>query len=242
MSYQYRKSGRKNVRKTIRIFGFVVFILGIIIAGYIMLPFISWSVYFAPVFASQYIEAPIPKTTIINPVTIKSLLSQAANAVSGVDYSNAHNWFPAYKESVDGKPRVSEYTLSIPKLKIQNANVTTVDYNLGEHLVHYGGTALPPDNGTAVVFGHSTLPQLFNPSDYKTIFANAYTLKVGDDFSVTISGIVYNYKIYSITVVDAEDTSVFAQKYDSSYITLVTCTPPGTVWKRLLVQARLEKL
>lgn len=240
MKYYYRQ--KKVPKKTLlRISALCIFLIGITISLYIVFPFVSWTFFFAPVFASNSVAAPIPQTTIVNPVSIQALFSQAAARLSGVDYTNAENWFPEYKVEV-GKPRVSSYTLSIPKLKIKDATVSTVDYDLGLHLINYIGTALPPDKGTAVVFGHSTLPQLFNPKDYKTIFANAYTLKVGDEMSVTSEGVTYFYKVYSIRVVDSNDTSVFTQKSDDSYLTLVTCTPPGTTWKRLLIESRLQKI
>ena len=120
--------------------------------------------------------------------------------------------------------------------------VSTVDTDVGKHLVNYEGTSILGDKGNAVIFGHSTLPQLYNPKDYKTIFANAYKLKIGDNIYGFVNGVSYLYKIYNTTVVDPSDTSIFAQSYNNSYLTLVTCTPPGTVWKRLIIKARLEKI
>ncbi len=101
---------------------------------------------------------------------------------------------------------------------------------------------MPPDKGTAVIFGHSTLPQLFNPTDYKTIFANAHTLKVGDEITIDANNVQYTYKITSVTITTPDDTSVLAQEYDDSHLVIITCTPPGTIWKRLIVKARLEML
>ena len=92
-----------------------------------------------------------------------------------------------------------------------------------------------------MIFGHSTLPQLFNPKNYKTIFANAYLLKENDLIYATVENITYKYRVYNISVVDPKDTSIFTQDLNDSYITLVTCTPPGTIWKRLIIKARLEK-
>jgi sortase A len=132
--------------------------------------------------------------------------------------------------------------MSIPKLNIKDALVSAVDDDLAVHLVNLGGTALPPDKGNAVVFGHSTLPQLFDPKNYKTIFAKAYELKVGDELFTNVSGVIYKYRIYNITVVSPEDTSVLEQDYSDSFLTLITCTPPGTIWKRLIIRSRLETL
>ena len=159
------------------------------------------------------------------------------------DYTNAKNWFPNFHPSQAlGKPKVLSYILSIPKIRIKDALVSTTDMDLGKHLVNYQGTSIPGDFGNAVIFGHSTLPQLYSPKDYKTIFANAYKLEIGDSIYSIVNGVTYLHKIYNITVVDPNDSSAFTQNYDNSYLTLVTCTPPGTVWKRLVIKARLSKV
>ena len=238
--YYYNKAGKK-LKKTARLLSLLIVIMGISIAGYVFFPLISWQIYFAPVFASQDIAVPIPQINLVNSDTIGSLLSQASNNLSGVDYANAQNWFPNFKLQ-KGKPKIDTYTMSIPKLNIKDAVVSATDNDLSIHLVNLGGTALPPDKGNAVIFGHSTLPQLFDPKNYKTIFANAYELKVGDELFTNVTGVIYKYRIFSITVVSPEDTSVLQQDYSDSFLTLITCTPPGTIWKRLIVRARLVKL
>ena len=238
--YYYNKAGKK-LKKTARLLSLLIVIMGISIAGYVFFPLISWQIYFAPVFASQDIAVPIPQINLVNSDTIGSLLSQASNNLSGVDYADAQNWFPNYKLQ-KGKPKIDTYTMSIPKLNIKDAVVSAVDNDLSIHLVNLGGTALPPDKGNAVIFGHSTLPQLFDPKNYKTIFANAYELKVGDELFTNVTGVIYKYRIFSITVVSPEDTSVLQQDYSDSFLTLITCTPPGTIWKRLIIRSRLEAI
>lgn len=241
--YYLKKTPRRNFRNLFRTFSVILFIVGITMLIYIFSPLILWQIYFAESFASQSIASPIPKTTIINPVSLKNLISEAANPLSGIDYTNAKNWFPDFNPNPPtGGPKVTSYNISIPSIQINNAQVSTIDNDLTKHLVNYQGTSIPSENGNAVVFGHSTLPQLFNPNDYKTIFANAYKLKPGDKIMVNLSGASFTYKVFNITIVDPNDTSSFAQMYDNSYITLVTCTPPGTIWKRLIVKARLEKI
>jgi len=238
--YYYNKAGKK-LKKTARLLSLLIVILGISVGSYIFFPLLSWQIYFAPVFASQDIAVPIPQTTLVNSTTIGSLLSQASNNLSGVDYTDAGNWFPNYKLQ-KGKPKIDTYTMSIPKINIKDAVVSAVDDDLSIHLVNLGGTALPPDKGNAVIFGHSTLPQLFDAKNYKTIFAKAYELKVGDELFTNVSGVVYKYRIYNITVVSPEDTTVLQQDYSDSFLTLITCTPPGTIWKRLIIKSRLEAL
>lgn len=235
-NYFYKKAKKKyHLKKIVHILAFGLLFVGLYILSYVFLPIISWSIYFAPAFASQNIVSPIPKLFFLGFGIPKM------GRVNNTYYLNAQNWFPTYVGK-PGHPRVSSYLLTIPKLSIENAIVSTIDNDLAHHLVQYQGTALPPDNGNAVIFGHSTLPQLFNPRDYTTIFANAYILKPGDTITLQMQEVTYLYKIYTTIVVDPTDTSVFNQDYPFSNLTLVTCTPPGTTWKRLIVKAKIENL
>lgn len=239
----YTKGKQRNIRKIIRFCGLGVSVISFFIGMYIFFPLISWEIYMKPVFASQSFASPIPKTTVITKEYLQNLLQNTQNSFSGADFSNVQNWFP--NTTLKGSQitgQTSSYSLSIPSLTIRNAYVSTLDTNVDTHLVHFPGTALPPNKGTAAVFGHSTLPQLYNPTDYKTIFAKAHTLAVDDTIEVAMNNTVYNYRIISITVVDAEDTSYLTQDYSDSYLTIITCTPPGTIWKRLIIKSKLEKI
>jgi sortase A len=157
------------------------------------------------------------------------------------DYSNANLWYPASPQKHIVTP-VNTYTLSIPKLKIENALVTISGDDLQSSLVHYGGTALPGQYGNVVVFGHSALPQFYSSKNYKSIFSLLPTLKAGDDVLVTYDGITYTYVVFELVVLDPSDLSVLEQRFDDFYLTLVTCVPPGTYWKRLNVRAKLNTL
>lgn len=229
----YKKTKPVNVRKFARMMGLGLILLGFLFALYAFFPLLSWQLYLRPVFASNNFASPIPHTTIMTQDTIQSLL---ASSFRGGD------WLPSGYQNAEFNAQISRYFFSIPKLKIDKAEVSTTDTNIDLHLVHFPGTALPPAKGNAVIFGHSTLPQLYSPTNYKTIFANIHNLAIGDSFSVTTDETTYIYKIVSISIVDAEDTSYLAQPTDDSYLTVVTCTPPGTIWKRLVLKSRLEKI
>lgn len=233
--YYYGKNVKNNLKKYLRLISGLFLLIGISIVIYVLFPAISWQIYFQPSFASQEITLSIPRANIVD---------LAKNLLDKTDYTKAENWFPKFSPSSNRKDQVNTpfYTISIPKIKIEKATVSTVDNDLTKHLVNYQGTSVPGRNGNAVIFGHSTLPQLFNPKDYKTIFANVYKLKNGNIIYATLNEVTYAYKIFKITVVDPEDSSALIQNYDNSYLTLVTCTPPGTTWKRLIVKARLESI
>lgn len=237
MSKVYTKRDTQKIRQLIRFSGLFLFVFGILFMLYFSLPLISFQLYLQPVFASQGVTSPIPKSTILSDTSIRSLLQTATDPVRGVDYTDATNWFPSMQE-VQVQAAVTYYNLSIPKLGITEAHVSTINNDLSANLVHYPGTTVPSENGNAVIFGHSTLPQLYNEGDYNTIFAYAHTLTTGDTLEVTVAGQKTIYSIYNITITDPSDTSFFAQNFDDKYVTLVTCTPPGTTWKRLIIKAK----
>jgi sortase A len=232
----------KDIKKTLKILSFILILTGISMLFYVFFPLISWQIYFAPTFAAQNVVIPIPKYTVVSDrQTLKDLIKSATDSIE-VDYNDASNWFPTYKFQKSKNPTLTTYTISIPKINIKNAYVSTVDTDLANHLVNYIGTSFPPQKGNAVVFGHSTLPQFYDKNNYKTIFTYLYKLSQGDEIMVNVQGKQYKYKVENIIVVDPDNTSVLEQNYDDSFLTLVTCTPPGTIWKRLVVKARIETI
>lgn len=238
----YKKNSGKKVRLLARFSGLLILLLGIGLGMYTFFPLISYELYIKPAFASQAFAAPIPQTTVLTQDSIQSLLKNTENQISHLANPGSDTWLPsgnAYKD-IGATASLSNYYLSIPSLGIDNAYVSTTDNNVNLHLIHFPGTAIPPNTGNAAIFGHSTLPQWFDPHNPHAIFATAHTLKVADILKVTISNKVYSYKIINIHIVDAEDTSYLQQDTDGSYLTVITCTPPGTTWKRLVIKSKLE--
>ena len=137
--------------------------------------------------------------------------------------------------------KIRYYNLSIPKLGVFNATVEVGGEDLSRNLVQYGGTAYPGNYGNAVIFGHSVLPQFFNPKDYMTIFSTLPTLKIGDEILVDFDGVRYRFLVSEMVELPPDDLAILEQHYDDSYISLVTCVPPGTYLRRLVVRARLAK-
>jgi len=156
--------------------------------------------------------------------------------------ANPNTWFPTKPQKKVVAP-VTSYTLSIPALGITNATIVISGDDLTQSLIHYGGTGLPGEYGNTVVFGHSTLPQFFRGTkDYTSIFATLPTIQEGDDMYVTYDGVQFRYRVYEKVVVEPNDLSPLEQKFDDSYLTLVTCVPPGTYLYRLNVKAVLVRI
>jgi sortase A len=131
--------------------------------------------------------------------------------------------------------------MSIPKLRIENATVQIGGEDLNQSLIQYPGTALPGRPGNTVVFGHSILPIFYNPKNYIAIFSLLPTLKKGDEITINYDGIAYYYTIEEMFEVGPTDIQVLDQDPSDSFVTLVTCTPPGDPRnpKRLIVRARV---
>lgn len=189
---------------------------------------------------SSFAQIIVPVWDVPQDQRSSASLSPVALA-AGPDYTNANVWYPTSPQKRI-TTKVNTYTLSIPKFKIKDALVTIGGDDLSKSLIHYGGTGIPGEYGTTVIFGHSTLPQFFSPTNYKSIFSLLPTMEVGDEINVTYDGVAYTYIVYEMVVLDPTDLSTLEQRFDDSYLTLVTCVPPGTYWKRLNVKAKLKKL
>lgn len=163
----------------------------------------------------------------------------------GSDYTNIDNWFVDENfNKIKTESKIQYYTLSIPKLSIKNAAVSIGGEDLSENLIQYPGTATPGKKGNAVIFGHSILPQFYDPTNYLAIFSKLPTLKKGDKIDITYDGIMYEYEVDSMIEVKPTDLYILEQDLSHSYLSLVTCTPPGHPLrpKRLVVRAKLINL
>ncbi len=157
----------------------------------------------------------------------------------GQQLTRPSTWFYGDPHLPQVEYKVRYYKLSVPRLKIQDAVVEIGGEDLSKSLVHYKGTAIPGRFGNAIIFGHSTLPQLYSPKNYLTIFSYLPSLKKEDDIIVDYDGITYTFRVSEMIEVKPEDIQILEQRYDSSYLSLVTCVPPGTTLRRLVVRAKL---
>lgn len=205
-------------------------IIGLVLIASVIIPIFSYQFLTAPRFSN--LVSPLPEE---NP-------EMAVLGEAEVDMSQVSNWFPKAPKLPPKPSKITHYSLSIPKLKIEDVVVQIGGEDLKEALIHYQGTAFPGQFGNAVVFGHSVLPQFFNPKNYLTIFSTLPTLKKGDEIFVNFDGVLYKYVIEEMTEVKPDDISILEQRYDDSYLMLITCVPPGTYLKRLAVRARLTRL
>jgi LPXTG-site transpeptidase (sortase) family protein len=131
----------------------------------------------------------------------------------------------------------------IPKINVEipvdysqtSIDEATLQKGLENGVVHYPTTVLPGQNGNSAFFGHSS-NNIFNKGKYKFAFVLLHELQNGDTFYLTYSGKVYVYKVISKTVVDPSQVGVLGPVAgQAATATLITCDPPGTNLRRLVV-------
>lgn len=199
-----------------------------------------------PMLAYEYWEL----TALKNDAPLVAPIAEASNGfmnsqVLGISTSSSGNYL--VKDLAYG-PRTTKasydtFTLSIPKLKIEQAIVKVDDdQSPDRHLILLPGMALPGERGNMFIAGHSNYFQLFGPDNwYLSIFKDLMNLKAGDEIIATAQGQHFKYKVIGMKVVDPKDLSVLhPPDSNGRYISVMTCVPPGTTMKRLIVLGKLE--
>lgn len=175
------------------------------------------------------------------------------NSVLGASTGFRQTEFSELKGDINPQPVVKvarEYipeffNLKVPKLKISNATIETdsINMNPDKYLGHYAGSSYPGEVGNSFIYGHSVMPFMFNENNYKTIFSNLHKLEDGDEIIVTFEGKTHTYKVFEKKVLNPEDVkpleTLTPSFLNEKTLSLMTCTPPGTTLKRLVVGAKL---
>lgn len=141
-------------------------------------------------------------------------------------------------------PVDTEFGIVIEKLGINTKVVKDVDpYNpniyqnaLTKGVAHAKGTALPGEDGNTFIFSHSS-EDFYNALRYNSIFYLLTKLEPGDKISLYYKETRYDYQVSSKQIVDPENTSFLTEDSDKAQLTLMTCYPPGTSLKRLIIVA-----
>ncbi len=243
MRYSYTKSYAKKKKKAVLVFSYLSVFIGTLILLWSFYPIILFQL--SQVLASAHVS-PIVKNGLASPLqkglTIYDDRLEPYYSTYLRDFTKVRDWFPQSPQSVTKRTQITNYTLDIPSINIQGAKVKVAGEELDDSLVQYGNEVYPGEIGNVVILGHSTLPQLYKDEDYKSIFTYLPSLERGDEVRVRLNDFVYTFVVYDMFIVDPADTWVLDNKADESVLTLITCVPPGTFWKRLIVRARLSSL
>lgn len=138
--------------------------------------------------------------------------------------------------SADPTITIAKINVSAPVVYEPSTQEAAIMKGLESGVVHYGTTPVPGQAGNMVIVGHSS-NDWWEPGNYKFVFVLLDKLVVGDKFSINYQSHRYVYEVTNTKVVAPTDLSVLAPTPGPT-ATLITCTPPGTSWKRLVIQAK----
>lgn len=159
--------------------------------------------------------------------------------VLGISVENKDN-FPIFTSSLKRLtiPNYDSFTLSIPSIKIDKAQVLVDTNDLSKTLAHLPGSALPGEKGNMFISGHSALSQFFDLKE--AVFSRLLDLKKGDQMIVQTPGSQFIYEVVDFKIVSPTDLSVISPPDDQGrYVSLMTCVPPGLNFKRLVVLGKM---
>lgn len=165
--------------------------------------------------------------------------SLSGKQVLGVSIQNKDNFSKIVSNlKRETEANYSQFSISIPKLKIDHSQVLVDSNDLSKSLAHLPGSALPGERGNVFISGHSALSKFFNSQ--KAEFGNLTDLKPGDEIIIEAIGVKFKYKVEQLKVVSPNDLSVInPPDTQGRYISLMTCVPPGLNLKRLVVLGKM---
>jgi len=139
-----------------------------------------------------------------------------------------------------------DFGIVIPKI---GANATVVP-NVSPHdskiyqqaltkgVAHAEGTVFPGQIGNTFIFSHSSV-NVYDANRYNSVFYLLRKMNIDDSFYLTYQGKVYKYKVFDKKVVEATEIDYLNPNTRKNQATLMTCWPPGTTLKRLVVLGEL---
>jgi len=131
---------------------------------------------------------------------------------------------------------IEKISIDVPVIpNVNGADKTAYFSALQNGVAQLKGSADPGQNSNIFIFGHSSY-YAWDPGKYKEIFAHLDLLKEGDVVRLYSRDNEFNYLVQEQKLVEPNDISV-AKSTDSEQLTLMTCWPPGTTDKRLVIVA-----
>lgn len=188
---------------------------------------------------------------------LSAQMTYYTRSISGAESEYNALLASAVEETVAVQEEAAKYGVSphfsvvIPSIDAKSdiiANVNagdSVEYEraLKDGVAHARGTYFPGQGKNIFLFSHST-DSPYNYAQYNAVFYLLSKVESieddgeGDKIVVYFSDKKYVYEVESTHVVDPDDTSWFNKDFGGERLILQTCTPPGTVWKRLIVVAK----
>jgi len=142
------------------------------------------------------------------------------------------------------EPIDREFGILIPKINanahvIKNVNpFKEKEYQLAlsQGVAHAKDTALPGQKGNIFIFSHSS-SDFFNAAKHNSVFYLLSKLEKEDQIKLFYEDKEYDYSVDNKKIVETDAVEYLTDETKNETLTLMTCWPPGTSLKRLIIQA-----
>ncbi len=131
-------------------------------------------------------------------------------------------------------PKIGANAKIIPQVDPYNPNIYQVALTKG--VAQAKGTAFPNQTGNMFLFSHSSA-NLIEATRFNSVFYLLYKLKNGDEIYIYYNKARIKYVVSDTKIVDPKDISYLNPISKIKQLTLMTCWPAGTDYKRLIVIA-----
>ncbi len=136
------------------------------------------------------------------------------------------------------------FSIVIPKIAANAPIIADVDpydssvyqKQLAKGVAQAKGSGLPNESKTMFLFAHSS-GDILMAQRYNSVFYLLNKLSEGDQIDIYYQNQPLPYQVTHIKTVSPDSIDYLANVPNTDLI-LMTCTPPGTTWKRLLVMAK----
>lgn len=208
----------------------------------IVIGLIVYVVYNFPALKQQVeytVNKPKPGNTKLLPATVK-----AAQTSSPIPVGTGVACEKNILYDNNGNPRaICDNYIYIPKIRVAAPIVrppNTTDATINEYLlkgvVHYPGTADPGQKGNVFLTGHSSY-YWWVPTDFRNVLTLQTQLTNGDEIFIYHKGVRYTYQVSEKFEVAPTQVDVLKPTPDP-VVTLSTCVPIGTSYRRNIVRAK----
>lgn len=152
----------------------------------------------------------------------------------------------AKQRSAPLQPVHPQFGIVIPKIGANAAIVPNVDpYDstiyqqaLTKGVAHAKGSVFPGRKGNVFLFSHSSV-DFYQALRFNSVFYLLNKLEPGDQIDIYFETKKFIYTVFESKLVDPKDVSYLKEKTNQPMLTLMTCWPPGTTFKRLIIRANL---
>jgi LPXTG-site transpeptidase (sortase) family protein len=142
------------------------------------------------------------------------------------------------------KPVDENFGIVIPKIGVNSKVIPDVDPENGvvyqkaltEGVAQALGSKYPGEEGNVFIFAHSG-QDFLEANRYNAVFYLLSKLETGDEILIFYQNKKYRYAVTDKKTVFPSEVNYMDDTPGRNTLTLMTCWPGGTIWKRLIVQA-----